>query len=177
VEVFKSRDHVLRQSPRSGDLDGVPPAIVLDRRIGAGLDQQVQGLQPLEPCRIEDRRFTVAAQIEPGLGLEQRAQHLGIVAKHRGPERIAGIAAALQEKLHQGKVLAAGDRVPDRVGAEVAFLFRHRDTRFEIGTGFQQRGDGCGPICLAKLGSRRHRAGEMNPLTAFRIGGEDQRWR
>src|SRR6185436_13630167 len=67
-----------RQPPRPGDIDRIATAIVPDARIGAGLDQQVQGLQPLQPRRIEDRRLAMGAQVQPRLGGEQRAHQLAL---------------------------------------------------------------------------------------------------
>ena len=61
---------------------------VLDRRIGARLDQQVQGFQPLQPRGVEDRRLAMGPEIEPRLGRQQVSAQHGIVAPHRRPQRI-----------------------------------------------------------------------------------------
>ena len=151
---------------------------VLDRRIGARPDQQVQGFQPLQPRGKEDRRLAMGPEIEPRLGPQQVAAQHGIVAPHRRPQRIAGIRAALQKKPHQGQVLAAGDRIPQRRGAEIAFGLVHRHRSLQRRAAFEEDRDGLGAVGLAEVAlAGLHGAGNVQRHAPFRVGRLGERGR
>jgi hypothetical protein len=117
----RSRAISTASRPASSAIDG-----------SARRDQQRQGLEPLEARRIEERRLAMRSEIEPRLGLEQRAAHRGVVAPHRGPQRMTGVGAAAQQEAHQGQVLAARHGI--RATAYQSGVARNSPSSSAIGT-------------------------------------------
>jgi hypothetical protein len=109
-------------------------------------------------------------EVQARLRRKERAEQNGIVAPHRRPQAGAGIGAAGEEEAHEGEVLAARGRVPDRRGTEVALVGVHRHRRLDVGAGGEKRRRRLGAVALGE--ARRaglHGAGEMQRHAAARI--------
>ncbi len=61
IQCRQAVDEILRQPAGAGDVEGIAALIVPDAGIGAGIDQQAERLETLEPGGVEDRRLAMGS--------------------------------------------------------------------------------------------------------------------
>jgi len=161
----------------AGQIKRIAPARILDARVRASGDQELQRLQPLQPRSIEDRRLTVRLQIEPRLCFQKRTAYGVVIAPHRGPQRPAGVGSLPNQESHQRGILAAGIGVPDRRRAEITLVLVHRHFRLQRRACLEQRGHGLDAVRLTLLRAGFGGACDVNGHPPPRVARRHERRR